>query len=64
MVEFSFWSLPNTMVVVGIFHRSVPLFCTINSNDYSFIFVGDCGRKEKKNAKELNQYEENNDGER
>ena len=64
IVEFSFWSLPNTMVVEPvIFIGAFPFFGTIDSNDYSFVFVGDCGHKEE-NAKELNQYEEKNDGER
>ena len=51
IVGFSFWSLPNSMVVEEVFHWDISFFCTIDSNAYSFVFVVDCGRKEKKTPK-------------
>ena len=51
MVVFGFWSLPNSMELERLYHRRLSLFRTIDSNDYSSVFVGDCCCTEKKTPK-------------
>ena len=47
MVEFSFWSLPD-MMRLGRYLRGFPFLRTIDTNDYSSVFIGNCSCKEKK----------------
>ena len=48
IVEFSFWSLPRYNGIGALSYRRLPFLRTIDTNDYSSVFVGDCSCKEKK----------------
>ena len=48
IVEFSFWSLPSTVELSSFYYRGISLLWIIDSNNYSFVFIGGCGYKEKK----------------
>ena len=48
IVEFSFWSLPRYDAIMALSYGDFLSLRTIDTDDYSSVFIGNCSCKEKK----------------